>query len=79
MKSYRVNTIGENPAKPYDKSYHVDVTVEAWDDAEAKQKAIAYLNRIYDHCLWRVDGVVEVTGAPKRPKPPVFKRRQRRV
>jgi hypothetical protein len=80
MKSYRVNATGENRAKPDDKSFHVDVTVEAWDDMEAKQKAVAYLNRIYDSCLWQVDSAVEVTGpAPKRPKPPAFKRRQRRV
>jgi hypothetical protein len=78
MNSYRVAATGENRAKPTDKAFHVEVTVEGYDDMDAKQKAIIYLNRIYDSCIWRADSVNQLVAKrkPTRRKPkPITKRR----
>lgn len=75
MKSYRVKATGdagrpsgsgENRALPEDKTFRVEVTVEGNDEAEARSKAVIYLNRIYDSCRWRADSAELVSGPSSR-------------
>ena len=81
MNSYRVAATGEDRHNPMAKLYHVDITVNGYDDFDAKQNAIIYLDRVYGSRLWRVDAVNQLTvpRKPTRRKPRlIIKRKPRR-
>ena len=79
--NYRVEATGENKAYPQGKLYHVTITVSGSDDQQAAEKAIVYLNRIYDTRRWRVDAVSQLVSPYKGARRPIsnFKRRSRRI
>lgn len=82
MNSYRVAATGEpRDGRPDGRLYHVDITVEAFDDQEAKQKAMAYLDRVYGIYQWRADAVHQLATyrKPTRRKPKLINYRGRRV
>ena len=73
MNSYRVAMTGESRPDPVSgkrpdtKLIHVDITVDGRDDMDAKDKAIAYLRRVYSHYDWRADAVNQLaTRKPRR-------------
>lgn len=78
MNSYRVAATGENRVKRDAPLFHVDVTIEARDEQHAAEKAIVYLNHLYDSCSWRTDAVNQVTGPARRRPPTKAKPRPKR-
>jgi hypothetical protein len=66
MNSYRVAATGEpRTGDPKGRLYHVDITVEGYDDHDAMLKGIAYLDRVYASYKWRADAVNQL--ATRRP------------
>jgi hypothetical protein len=74
MNTYSVAVTGnqKNTAKPKAKPIHVTITVEGWDEDDAKAKAVAYLDNIYGTHEWRVDTIsVTTQRAPRGARKPV--------
>lgn len=79
MNTYSVAVTGnqKGKAKPPSQSgtakpIHVTITVEGWDEDDAKAKAVAYLDNIYGTHEWRVDTIsVTTQRAPRGARKPV--------
>jgi hypothetical protein len=63
MKSYCVKMLSEGKNL---EAIRVEITVEGYDEADAKDKAVAYLRRVYIQRDWQAIGIAEVTGPQKR-------------